>query len=160
MRRMRGLKDDSKCNDQDAEDYSIIGKPWIHGGQDRKLQAERQKGGKADYQWAILKKQKELFSAVGVRGRRGQRGKTLCDQKSSLTAPFHHPITTSRLTPKKRGHQASTWHPKNPKKPIENYNIICSYNSLFFVKVSRAKDNHETKVSLNLHPGLTFFIIW
>jgi hypothetical protein len=25
------------------------------------------------------------------------------------------------LTPKKRGHQASTWHPKNPKKPIENY---------------------------------------
>ena len=33
---------------------------------------------------------------------------------------------------KKKGYQASTWHPKNPKKPIENYFLMLSVRSVIF----------------------------
>jgi len=47
-------------------------------------------------------------------------------------------IQSSRPLTKKRGHRASTRHPKNPKKPIENY-IFSVRKTDFFIQ-SKHKD--------------------
>ena len=78
------------------------------------------------FQTAVFEKAERQNGRIGGMAERQKGLKKpigLKEKCLEMMISLSHSLTS--FSQKKRGHRASTRHPKNPKKPIENYILFC-----------------------------------